>query len=130
VAVLIDSSVWIELGRAKSSIVKHRFLKLLKSDEEICVATVIQVELAQGAKTKEEFDFIWEHIKGFRFLDVNEQIWRTSAWNYARCRRQGITSSTIDILVATLSSHYNAKLWTLDKTLRSVKRVVDLELFA
>lgn len=126
-AVLVDSSVWI----AASSEKNKECLKLkrrIQSDEPIYIVKPIQVEVSQGARSEEEFHRLWQGFQGFEFLEITDRIWGLSSWNFFRCRKKGITLSTLDSLIATLAREYHVPLWSLDGVFKKVQPILGFEL--
>ncbi|MGH7884759.1 MAG: type II toxin-antitoxin system VapC family toxin [Thermodesulfobacteriota bacterium] len=124
--ILVDSSVWIAAAKPNNP----ESIKLAHEIEEnnIVITKIILVEVCQGSCTKEQFAELWDSFMGFKFLDVTDEIWFKSSTNYFRCRKKGLTLSTIDCLIATLAQAYDIILWTLDKVLicmNSVKVVTN-----
>lgn len=127
-AVLIDSSVWIAGSNPKNK--ECMILKrLIQSNELIYVTRFIQVEVTQGAKSEEEFHRLWDAFLGFDFLEITTKQWGMSAWNYFRLRKKGITLSTLDCLMGTLSTENGVPLWTLDSSLRNAHTVLGFDLY-
>jgi predicted nucleic acid-binding protein len=128
VAVLIDSSVWIAASSSKNR--EYLALKrLIKSSELIYISHPIQVEVCQGARTAEEFQKLWEGFLGFAFLEISDAVWKWSALNYFKCRKKGLTISTIDCLIATLAREYRVPLWSLDQVFPKIQNLVGFELY-
>lgn len=127
-AILIDSSVWIAGQNPKNSECLH-LKRMIAKDELIYTAKPIQIEVCQGAKTEELFHKLWEGFLGFEFLPIEDRHWGLSAWNYFKCRKKGLTVSTIDCLIATLSREYQVPLWTLDLHFEKIRPVIGFEFF-
>jgi predicted nucleic acid-binding protein len=128
VAVLIDSSVWIAAQNSKNA--ECLDLKRMIADNElIYTAKPIQIEVCQGARSEELFNRIWDSFLGFDFLEIEDRHWWVSARNYFRCRKAGLTVSTIDCLIATLAREYEVPLWTLDRHFDKIQKILGFELF-
>jgi predicted nucleic acid-binding protein len=126
VAILVDSSVWIASANPKNKeCIKLK--RLIKADEPIYLIDPIQAEICQGAKSPEQFHALWASLLGFHFLEVTKLHWGKSAWNYFRCRKQGLTLTTLDCLIGTIAGEYKLPLWTLDKTLLKSKKIIGFE---
>ena len=127
-AVLIDSSVWIAAASAKNKeCLKLR--RLIQADELIYICRPIQAEVCQGARTEEQFHQLWEGFLGFEFLPMTDRAWGLSAWNYFKCRKKGLTISTLDCLIATLAHEHRVPLWSLDQVFRKIQSQVGFELY-
>jgi predicted nucleic acid-binding protein len=128
VAILIDSSVWIAADQKR--LPEHKRLRaMIEADELIVTCLPIQVEVCQGARTKAEFDYLWNAFLGFDRLEIRPEHWEASAWNYFRCRESGVTPSTVDCLIATLAHAYRVPLWTRDKSFRAMQPIVGCDLY-
>ena len=126
-AVLVDSSVWIAAAKSKSN--ECRILQgMIRDGAPICVTAPIRAEVCQGARTESEFARLWSAFAGFRDLVVLEEHWEQSAWNYYRCRKEGLSPATVDCLIATVASSYRAKIWTLDKIFPLLRPVIGFDL--
>ncbi len=128
-SVLVDSSVWIE-GAKSGSKTKTSLSQLIRNaDDTICFTNPIQTEVCQGARTQLEFEKIWDAFLGFHFLPVKDEHWELSAWNYFRCRKNGLTISTMDCLIATIARTYRVPLWTLDKLFKVAQPIIGFDLY-
>lgn len=127
-ALLVDSSVWIAAQDAKRPECL-RLKRLISEDTPIRLIRPIQVEICQGARSEDLFHRLWESLLGFEFLEVTDRHWGLSAWNYFRCRKKGITPTTLDCLIATVAHDYQVPLWTLDKNLIRMKPLIGFDLF-
>src|SRR5580698_7122793 len=104
-AVLVDSTIWISASSPKNKECLQ-LKRMINKNELIYVAKPIQVEVCQGARSEDEFHLLWESFLGFNFLEVTDLLWGLAAWNYFRCRKKGITLSTLDCLIGTLANEY------------------------
>lgn len=125
--MLVDSSVWI--SASKSGTPESKKLKALLLDQgvEILTSKIIQLEVSQGARTNEQFTVLWEGFENLRLLPIVDTHWKQSAINFFKCRKKGITISTIDCLIATLAQQYNVTLWSLDKVFKQVAPILGVE---
>ncbi len=126
-AILVDSSVWIAAASPKNAECLE-LQRLIRSQELICVALPIQVEVCQGARSEREFLRLWDSFLGFQFLELTESLWRLCAQNFFQCRKKGITVTTIDCLLATLAKEHGVKLWSLDKVFAAIQPILDFDL--
>ena len=125
-AVLVDSSVWIDAAKPKS---KHKGrLSQMIASEIICYTNPIQTEVCQGARTKNDFEKLWDAFLGFQLLPIRDHHWEQCAWNYFRCRKKGMTVSTIDCMIATIARNYRVPLWTLDKLFKKTQPIIGFDL--
>lgn len=127
-AVLVDSSVWIS-AQHKNNKEFFALSNLLKSEEIICTTKLIQVEVTQGAKTEEQFRKLWDGFNGLEFLQIKDQHWLESAVNFFRCRKKGLTLTTIDCLLATVAKSYSVHFWTLDKQFKEMQKTIGFQMY-
>ncbi len=127
-ACLVDSSVWIAASRADNKECLQ-LKRLIQGGEALYITRLIQVEVCQGAKTEELFHSLWESFLGFPVLEITDALCGHSAYHYFRCRKKGLTLTTLDCLIATMASHNKVPLWTLDKTLRKASSLIGFEPF-
>ena len=127
-AVLIDSSVWIAAANSKNKECLQ-LKRLLQKNTSICVLKPIQAEVCQGARSEGEFHQLWEAFLGFEFLEIADKHWGLSAWNYFKCRKRGLTVSTLDCLIATVARENQIPLWSLDKVFQHIQPIIGAELY-
>lgn len=128
-SVLIDSSVWIAAARSESRECLRLKRLILDNQCNIYLIRAIQDEVAQGARSERLFRQVWESLLGFDYLEVTDQLWQKSAWNYFKCRKLGLTLGTLDCLIATVAATEEIPLWTLDKTLLSAQKSIHFKKF-
>jgi predicted nucleic acid-binding protein len=89
--ILVDSSVWIDLLRKKTTPQTQRLRDLLKPNQA-AVTPVIYQEILQGASTHENFARLREYFSTLPFLLPLDSIgtYENAGELYARCRRYGI----------------------------------------
>lgn len=128
-AILIDSSVWIAASSPKNKECLQ-LKRLIRENESIFIAKPIQVEVCQGAKTEEQFEHLWDAFLGFNLLDIQDRHWGLTAWNYFKCRKKGITLSTLDCLIATLGKEYGIPVWSLDLAFSHMQPIIGFEIWS
>lgn len=115
--ILVDTSIWIEYFKANSTIFQVMEREL--EHQNILAAECVFAELLQGAKNKREIKIIEQF-----WLNLPKQE-ETGLWIEA-----GLFSSQnklfskgiglIDAFLITYARKNRAKLWTLDKKIKSV----------
>jgi len=97
-AVLVDTSVWIDLFRGRESEATMRLRKMLAEDVELVIGDLILAELLQGVRHESELRRVEAAFRAYRVEPlVGETLARRSASNYRLLRTQGITvRKTID----------------------------------
>src|SRR5512136_2382335 len=72
--ILIDTSVWIEYFRNKSSTLSNKVDEIL-SRKEVYVPKIVIAELIQGAKSEREVSIIRDFLEAFSIIDQTEDTW-------------------------------------------------------
>jgi predicted nucleic acid-binding protein len=100
--VLVDTSVWVDLFRARPG-PQVATLKRLLGRQELVIGDLILAEILQGIRAPDEAARVEHVLRAFPVLPlVGERIARLSAEHYRALRQQGITvRKTIDCLIAT-----------------------------
>ena len=85
--ILVDSSVWIDLLRKKTTPQTQRLRDLLKPNQA-AVTPVIYQEILQGASSQENFARLREYFSTLPFLLPLDPIgtYENAGELYARCR--------------------------------------------
>jgi predicted nucleic acid-binding protein len=65
----------------------------------------------------------------FKILPVRDHHWELTAWNYFRCRKEGLTVSTVDCLIATIAQSYRVPLWTLDNLFVKIQKIIGFDFY-
>ena len=100
--ILVDSSVWIDAFRNRSTLQTIRLRSLL-GNEELAIGDLILVELLQGTDSERDFQRVRLRMLGFPSIEIGgNEIAVQAARYYRELRGLGITvRKTIDTLIAT-----------------------------
>lgn len=124
--VLVDSTVWIDWLRAKSTPAAARLDQLL-ADGDAAIAPVILQEILQGAASAQALRTLRRRFTGLPLLEP-EPAGGTHAEAgalYARCRWAGITPrSPHDCVIARLAVEHGVPLLHAD---RDFERIAEVE---
>jgi predicted nucleic acid-binding protein len=60
-------------------------------------------------------------------LAARGRHWDLAAWNYYRCRKKGITLSTLDCLIATVAKEYGVEFWSLGRSFERIAPIIGME---
>lgn len=124
--VLVDTSVWIDFLRQRSTEAVARFKKILAEEQSFGITSVIYQELLQGVDSDASFGRLALFLRTQTFyhpLDPQES-YAEAARLYARCRWVGITlRSTIDCLIAQVAIEHDLALLHSDKDFDLLARV-------
>lgn len=122
--VLVDSSVWIDLLRARETRATNA-LRELVADDEAALAPVIYQEILQGAASRKGFNRLRAYFRTLPFLMPQHPVdtYATAAELYLRCRQRGITPrSPHDCLIARIAVEHRAALLHDDRDYRTLAR--------
>lgn len=100
--LLIDSSVWIDYFRAKST-PQTEWLDIERSRQHLAIGDLILAEVLQGCDSARDFDFTRSILLHLHQVEIGgTAIAIAAARNYRTLRAMGITvRKTIDTLIAT-----------------------------
>ncbi len=114
--VLVDSSVWIDLTRGKSS--PHvKCLRDLIVDKRVLLGDLVLLEVLQGFRSDREFERVRDSLLAFesRSLGGSETA-LLAAEHYRSLRAKGITvRKSIDMLIGTYCIKNNIALLHNDR---------------
>jgi predicted nucleic acid-binding protein len=106
---LVDASSWIEFLRGRESAPGQRVKMLLQRGAAAwCDMTL--VELWNGAQGSREKKALEELEEALRLYPVNEQVWASARILARRCRENGVTAPTPDVVIAACSANNNLPL--------------------
>jgi predicted nucleic acid-binding protein len=112
-ARLIDSSLWIDLTRARSPRVLKAFIAPHIEDAEACLAEPIAFEVLRHATDDEALN-LTAQFETVPMLASPPDLWGSAA-NLGRiCRKAGYTAGSIDLLIAAVALYHDAELVTFD----------------
>jgi predicted nucleic acid-binding protein len=100
--IVVDSSVWIGQFRAVDRPAVSSLNRLMDDAGTIIVGDIVLVELLRGARDDAHAEWIERRLRQFtieRMLD--DRIAVRAAANYRRLRNLGVTTPTIDLIIAT-----------------------------
>lgn len=121
-AILIDSTLWIDFTRARSPRALKDFIAAYITDPAACVAEPIAFEVLRYA-TAEEQHLFEEQLRTMTMLQSPVTLWNDAAILGRRCRANGLTPGSLDLLIATVAMHHGAELLTFDTDFERVAQV-------
>lgn len=124
--MLVDSSVWIAAASPRNP--ECAALKrMIAGGELLHVTRLVQMEVSQGARDANQMQRLWDSFEGFPALVLEDRHYALAATHYFRCRKRGVTPSSVDCLIATLAADYHVPLWTLDAGFDDLQPVIGFE---
>lgn len=123
--VLVDSSVWIDLLRARTTPQTSALHELLQANKAALVPVIYQ-EILQGAASMEHLVTLRAYFSTLPFFLPGHPIktYEKAAELFVRCRRRGYTPrSPHDCLVACIAIEQNVPLLHDDRDFESIASV-------
>lgn len=113
---LVDSSVWIDFLRGRSTPQVERLDALLGA-ESLLLGDLILVEVLQGCPSERDFRDVRQMLSAFEVVALGgEAVAVQSAANYRRLRALGLTvRKTIDTVIATWCIRHDVALLHCDR---------------
>jgi len=127
--VLVDTSAWICFFSRRGFEDIKKTLSTLLDEDRAAIAGPILVELIQGTRAMEEKETIKTLIRGIHWLSVSDDHWHKAAEMAFALRRKGITSSTIDTLIAIMAIDYRCLLLHRDSHFERIAENSSLKCF-
>jgi len=129
--VLVDTSVWSMAFRKnpQSDAPSVRQLyQFISSGHTVCYTGIILTELLQGIRSDAVFKQIEKHFDALEFIELSKEEYVRAAALSQKCRRAGISASTIDYLIAATAIENSCSLLTTDKDFQHIASVSALSL--
>ena len=100
--ILVDSSVWVDYFRGKST-AQTELLEGLLDSQELAVGDLIFTEVLQGCKIDKEFNEVRRLLGRLELVSLGGgDVAVEAAKNYRKLRSLGVTvRGTIDVVLAT-----------------------------
>jgi predicted nucleic acid-binding protein len=124
---LVDTSLWIDLTRARTPQPVKRFVASYVLHPDAHLAEPVAFEIlrhATGAEVKQ----IQQQFQAVPILATPPDLWTQATQLGQACRRKGFTVPAIDLLIATVAIHHGAELMTFDGAFQHVAAVSTLQL--
>ena len=115
---LVDTSVWLDFFRNRSTHVLSRFEEILEQKLPFGISGLIYQEVLQGADSNRDFVNLQTYLQTQRFYQPQDPVasYHRAAEIYFMCRRKGITiRSTVDCLIAQIAIEHHLRLLHNDR---------------
>jgi predicted nucleic acid-binding protein len=132
--VLVDTSVWsLALRRKKGALSEEERrltgeLKGLVEEGRVVMPGLIRQELLSGLREEDAFERLRGLLEPFEDYPVATADHETAARLSNTARRQGVTVSTIDALIAAVALNSQLPVFTTDKDFQHLAKVVEVPL--
>ena len=128
--VLVDSSVWIDLTRGKSS--PHvKCLRDLIVDKRVLLGDLVLLEVLQGFRSDREFEQVRDSLLAFESRSLGgSEIALLAADYYRSLRAKGITvRKSIDMLIGAYCIKNNIALLHNDRDFDPLEQHLGLKVY-
>jgi len=112
--LLPDTCAWIDFFNGRSTPLALALEHALQHNS-VCSCGVVQYELIQGLRHRNEEQALFEAMQAVDYLELSESLWVEAGRLSASLRKKGVTVPFSDILIATLARTHNAALLTVDR---------------
>ena len=132
--VLVDTSIWslslrrraVDLSEQEQSFTRTLY-RLVKEGQVQLLGSTRQ-EVLSGIREESQFHRIRDHLGDFPNVSLDEHDYEEAASISNTCRRAGVASSPIDMLMCSVSLRNDWEIFTTDLDFLQYKRVVHIRL--
>ena len=124
-ATLIDTSLWIDLTRARSPRALKAFIAPHVNDSEACLAEPIVFEVLRSA-TDDEALRMTRQFETMPLLASPVDLWGRGVELGRACRRAGLNAGSLDLLIVAVALYHAAELVTFDADFQKIGDVSGL----
>ena len=122
-AILIDTSVWVDVFRDTGGGTANR-VRSLVADDDVVLTRFNQLELLQGAADEREWATLADFLESQDYVEASGDTWRDAARIYFDLRRRGRTvRSPIDCCIAQITIENNLRLLHRDRDFETIAEV-------
>jgi len=131
--IFIDTSVLSLAFRRKAAPgpeppLVQTFRRLVEDDQPVSIPGIVLQELLSGVRTENDFVRLLGIMEGFTVVQATRDHHIAAARISSACRQGGISTSTVDCLIAAMAVEAEAKLLTADEDFLPVTRLCNLHL--
>ena len=125
--ILIDTSVWIEYFRSKSSSVAQKVDRILEEDE-IYIPKIIIAELMQGSKSTKELSIIEDFFDAFHIIDQKEDSWIKAGSLSYKLKKKGKNINLFDCYIVVIAQEYGCIIFSLNRHFKEMQSLIDVSM--
>lgn len=114
--VLVDSTVWIDFLRNRTTPETEKLVELIQEREDLCVCGFILTEVLQGIREEKQYVALKQQFANLIYLVDDQSTFELGATIYRNLRKQGITiRNSIDCLIAAVVVQHDVSLLEYDR---------------
>ena len=121
--ILIDTSIWIDYFRNKSSKISEKVDSIL-SNHEVYVPKIVIAELIQGAKSEREISVIEDFLGAFNIIDQKEDTWLKTGRLCFNLKKKGKNINLTDCYIAIIADEHKCQIFTLDEHFKEIQKML------
>ena len=125
--ILIDTSIWIDYFRNKSSKISEKVDSIL-SNHEVYVPKIVIAELIQGAESEREISVIEDFLGAFNIIDQKEDTWLKTGRLCFNLRKKGKNVNLTDCYIAIIADEHKCQILTLDEHFKEIQKMLPITL--
>ena|ERR1051325_804940 len=126
-AVLIDSSLWVDYFRAKTpALIRQQVVKFVDS-AEAALCEPVRFEILRAARRSER-KVIEETFETLPFLSTPNAFWEDATELGQKCTDAGFQPPAMDLIIAAVSLAHNVELATFDPHFEEIAKISSLKL--
>ena len=125
--ILVDSSVWIDFFSSRPGPAGAELRRMISADEPFALTGLVVTEVLQG--------LVRDVAQIAHYLSLRDIIepgglstYREAAAIFRQARSRGVSVTTIDALIASITLEHEATIFTLDKDFSRMARFTPLRL--
>ena len=114
--VLVDSTVWIDFLRNRTTPHTDKLMELIQSRDDLCLCGFIMTEVLQGIREEKQYVKTKQQFENLIYLDSDQSTFELGATIYRNLRKEGITiRNSIECLIAATVIQHGVSLLENDR---------------
>ncbi len=129
--ILVDTSILIDYFRGVENKATQSFNTILDKNLPFGINHLIFLEVLQGSRTEKDYKTLKKYLDSqvFYELENGKDSYAEAAQMYLKLRKNGVTVSTIDCLIATIAIENELFLLHNDKDFTRISRHFPLKIW-
>jgi hypothetical protein len=126
--ILADTSAWISAFHRQGYQSLKEKLDVALESNVLAICGAVLCELLQGAKNVDEYERLRSRVRALHYLSTPEQTWEKAAKLSFSLRRRGLSTPTIDIVIAQTAIDNDCALLHNDKHFELIAKYTSLRI--